>query len=318
MLGRVIVFLAVIFLVAGCDRRDTTPPPGPPQRLYTGNGFSNNLANRGKIFIFMMPFSAASTPAVTDTSTGASTALEEFAFDSLGRHAFLSACGNPHQVLVFNLPITATSAPAFAIPAAGPDGIALDSAGNLYVDNDCNVVTDYINVFNPPFSSSSTPSVTVNDAANITFPQEMFVDHSNHLYVGQCDSTKQILQYNLPLNNASTSAVTVTIAGGQCATGIAVDYLTNQLFVSDSFINKIYIFNLPISSSSTPAVTITTSNASQAWWNVAFDAAGNLYASDGGTSMIDVFVPPFSTSSNPTFSFTAPGMDFPWALAFGP
>ena len=61
-----------------------------------------------------------------------------------------------NTILVYNLPITLSSTPAVKFAAAGPQGLAGDSLGNLYVASS----TSAIFVFAPPFTASSVPALT--------------------------------------------------------------------------------------------------------------------------------------------------------------
>ena len=311
-----IVSAAIVLCGCPSNNQVTLPPPGtvPLSRLYVANGYAVSAANRGKIFVYTQPVTSLSIPSFTLVTGNATSALESFAFDAA--NVYVADC-NDHLVRAFTRPMTGASTQAFTIATTGPDGIAIDSVGNLYTGEDC-TATDVIHVFNPPLSGTSTASVTVTDASNINSVQQMVLDNAGHLYVANFGSGKQILQYNLPLANSSTAAVAVSIAGETHAEGIAIDPQTNQLWVASVGQNKLYAFALPITGSSTPALTVTTSNASRKWQNLAFDVNGNMYASDLGTVAIDVFVPPFSASSNPAFSLTPSGIDSPWGLSIGP
>ena len=316
---KTLIALAIVALplLAGCSAKSTSPTPPTPAQLFVGNGYATSAANRGKIFNYVLPVANTSTTAFTLTVGDATSALESFAQDA--KYDYVADC-NDHVIRAALRPLGSTSTQAFTLTAAGvgPDGIATDSSGNLYSGEDCG--DEQIDVWNGPISSSSTISASVVDAANNTFPQQLFIDNVNHLlYVAECSGTKQVLQYALPLTGASTAAVAVTIAGETCAEGIAIDPATNQLFVASEAANKIYEFSLPISGASTPALTIVTPNAARRFQNIAFDSAGNLYASDRGTGTngIDVFVPPFTATSDPTFSLTPAGIDNPWALSVG-
>ena len=70
----------------------------------------------------------------------------------------LFAVGNA-AVDVYSLPLTSSSAPTFSItsPSPSPQEIAFDKSGNMYIG------TTYgkLQVFAPPFSSTSTPTVTL-------------------------------------------------------------------------------------------------------------------------------------------------------------
>jgi hypothetical protein len=72
------------------------------------------------------------------------------------------------QIDVYNLPLSSSSTPAFSITNVNlPTSVAFDGNGNLYVGN----AGDHtIRVFRPPFSASSTASVTL--ALSSTFDIE--------------------------------------------------------------------------------------------------------------------------------------------------
>jgi DNA-binding beta-propeller fold protein YncE len=61
---------------------------------------------------------------------------------------------------VYNLPITATSVPAFRISngLSSAPMLAVDAAGNLYVGDE---VTETVSVYAPPFSAASAPAVVL-------------------------------------------------------------------------------------------------------------------------------------------------------------
>lgn len=84
------------------------------------------------------------------------------------------------QVDVFDLPLSASSHPAFSISAGVTNAIALtgDQGGNLYiVDSFKNIL-----VYTPPFSTSSSPCVTLDAAA---LPQTLPGFFPGFVFVGK-------------------------------------------------------------------------------------------------------------------------------------
>jgi hypothetical protein len=80
----------------------------------------------------------------------------------------LFACeflGNSNNIHIYSLPLTATAAPAVTISLGteGPEGCSLDADGKLYVGT----IGGKILVFSPPFSGTSTASVTLSTSAII-------------------------------------------------------------------------------------------------------------------------------------------------------
>ena len=122
--------------------------------LIVSNG--NNLA------VFAPPFTAA--PTVTPTVTGAF--YRKIAISN--SQLFVARVDGAGGIDVYNLPLTSASVPLFKMTNVNiPEAVAFDSSGNLYVGNDGDAT---IRVFSPPFSATSTPSVTltVSDPANFS------------------------------------------------------------------------------------------------------------------------------------------------------
>ncbi len=120
-----------------------------------GNLFvSNSGVSSSNLAVFAPPYTGA--PTVTPVVAGAF--YRKVALTST--QLFVSnVAGATGQVDVYNLPLTASSAPAFSIiNVNAPEAVAFDSSGNLYVGNFGDAT---IRVFTPPFSASSSPSVTL-------------------------------------------------------------------------------------------------------------------------------------------------------------
>lgn len=117
--------------------------------LYISDNGGSTLS---RIAMFTPPYTAA--PLLT---TYVSAVFERNAIS--GSQLFVADSSSPGQVAAYNLPITGTSTPAFAItnginqPAA-PD---FDAGGNLHV---ANYGTHSVLVYNAPYSASSAPVVT--------------------------------------------------------------------------------------------------------------------------------------------------------------
>jgi hypothetical protein len=119
--------------------------------LYVSNAGPGTSST---LLVFAPPYTGAPivTPAV------ATTAYRKIAVSGTQLFA-TSVAGTTGRVDVYSLPITAASAPAFAITTGlnTPEAIALDAVGNLYVGNLSNAT---IAVYAPPFSAASAPSLT--------------------------------------------------------------------------------------------------------------------------------------------------------------
>jgi hypothetical protein len=81
---------------------------------------------------------------------------------------FVTSVGNSARVDVYTLPLTSGAAPTFSITTGvnAPETVALDADGRLYVGNLGNMT---ITRYSPPFSSGSSPDVTLNVGAVTIF-----------------------------------------------------------------------------------------------------------------------------------------------------
>jgi hypothetical protein len=116
-----------------------------------------NLGASPSLVAFAPPYTSAPAVAPLNSLYGGNIVV-------IGNQLFLMrrtslAIALNQQIDVFNLPVTASSQPAFSIGGLSDAiNLATDQEGNLYVaDNFTNVL-----VYRPPFSASSSPSVTLN------------------------------------------------------------------------------------------------------------------------------------------------------------
>jgi hypothetical protein len=127
------------------------------QNLYISNAASGNNSN---LFVYAPPYTGAPiiTPALPNT------AYRKLAV-SATQLFVASVAGTTGRVDVYNLPITSSSAPAFSITNGmnTPEGLALDSFGNLYVGNLSDAT---VRVYAPPFSASSAPTTSLTMTPN--------------------------------------------------------------------------------------------------------------------------------------------------------
>jgi hypothetical protein len=119
--------------------------------LYVSNVAGSSGSN---LYVLAPPYTA--TPEVTPILTGAlyrGIALSE-------TQLFVASVTAAGHVDVYALPITATSAPLFAISqgVSSPESLALDPDGNLYVGN---LGSNSVTVYAPPFSAASAPTTTL-------------------------------------------------------------------------------------------------------------------------------------------------------------
>jgi hypothetical protein len=117
----------------------------------SGAGSCSNLA------VFAPPY----TGAPIFSTMVASTAYRKLAVSST--QVIVANVAGAGGMDVYNLPLTAASAPAFRIAnVQTPEGMALDASGNLYAGNLNNAT---VTVYTPPFSAVSAPSSTLTVSA---------------------------------------------------------------------------------------------------------------------------------------------------------
>jgi hypothetical protein len=126
------------------------------QNLYVVNGPA------GTIEAYAAPYPYAGTPVQVSVGVGN---VFDCAYDATTNQLIVShsnfATGN---VYIYNLPLTAasTAAATIALTTTSPTDVAADKAGNLYVGVDL----PGIEVFAPPFTSASLPTLTISPTAN--------------------------------------------------------------------------------------------------------------------------------------------------------
>ena len=179
----------------------------------------------------------------------------------------------------------------------GPDGLAVDSGGNLYVDQ-ANDVVEMISPQGMTTTLSSFPSDTMAGVA---------VDGAGNVYVA--DNNKI---YKAPPNGTATNWVTNGVTFSS-PTGVAVDS-SNNVFVADTGDDRIIMItqaglatdiagtNNPVNPGSSNAIGTNATFRSPS--GLAVDGAGNLYIADRGNNSIRKIAP---TNGNWTVTTIAGG-----------
>jgi len=141
------------------------------QNLYIANAGTGNAAAcagtsqpgggcGSNLYVYAPPYTGAPiiTPNVINFPfVSASTAYRKIAVNATRLYA-ASVANAPGRVDAYNLPITAASTPAFSLQTGvnTPEGVALDSAGNLYIGNLSDAT---VTVYSAPISATSVPSL---------------------------------------------------------------------------------------------------------------------------------------------------------------
>ncbi|MBV8172756.1 MAG: hypothetical protein JO219_12590 [Candidatus Eremiobacteraeota bacterium] len=261
-----------------------TLSPGP--HFYTTDGQSP-----GHIYVWNIPLSSTSTPALVVNTTG--NVPYNMCFDNANH--MVVTFRNTTEVFVYNLPLTASSVPAFVLSMpGGSTDCHFDPSGNLYV---AGTNTNNIAVFTAPVSASST--ISSNIVANVNGPWGVSAD-ANHVYVSNL--TNETMYSNL----AGGNALQATFSTQFDNYGIIVGPDGN-LYVSNVIAaNEIDLFHFPITNSSTPdpahRIMVQPNTPSHCITYISFDSSGNLYIVgsddvDPTFNHIYVYAPPYTTQT---------------------
>jgi sugar lactone lactonase YvrE len=183
----------------------------------------------------------------------------------------------------------------------GPEGIAVDGKGNLYIAD-----TGGKQVLKETLSSGQyTQTVIANAQNGLKNPIGVAVDTNGNVYIA--DPMVGILKETLTSSGYTQS--TAIAAGGPL--GVAVDasgilYLVNGTSVIKAVPNGGPYTETTLLSSLTPG------NSAISTQGIAVDSSGNVYVTDTGNQRVIKFSP---ANGSYTQSTVASGFGFPWGIA---
>jgi sugar lactone lactonase YvrE len=197
----------------------------------------------------------------------------------------------------------------------GPEGIAVDTAGNLYV---AATYQNRVQIFLNPETDAS-PTTADRTVGGLSGPRGLALDSAGRLYVAD-EFNYRVAVYNTPL--AGAAAPDLVIGGTQGGAtnqfnlplAVALDGAGN-LYVTDIFNSRVMRFDAPLQAGM--SATQVYSGFSQPH-DLAFDQGGNLFVSDvnGGNtsaSRIAVIASPLTSSA---VSYSIPNLNFPLGMDF--
>jgi hypothetical protein len=231
-------------------------------------------------------------------------------FDSLGRLwilVFGPHNGDPGSADVFNLPITARSAPLYSFVlanSADPDHLTFDATGNLWVtSHGNNKVFEYAG----PFKESATlsPAKTIDEQSST--PSGIAFDASGNLYVSIFSSagTDSIAVYKPPIPKRNVYYLDGLTSPG----GLIFDAQGNLYASTVASKGAIVRYDSDdLKSGDRPSIVDATGLPANSWESdFAFAASGDLYfANCGGAKSAGIDV--YRTSRKPFSAKLAPSL----------
>ncbi len=242
---------------------------------------------------------------------------------SLYRFSFAFQNGEEASIVLGQENFTAVGGGGNQSGLFGPEGIAMDSKGNLWIsDSENNRVVE----FTPPFligesaslvlgqenfSSDNCGNPTLN---NLCDPQGIAFDSSGNLYIAD-NSNNRILEFKPPFTDGESATVSIgTMQNGTAQAdlnspvGLALDS-SNNLWVADEGDQRVLEFKAPISNNESASLVLGQTNfvsnstgTNQSTFDtpdyLAFDHSGNLWVTDSSNRRVLEFTMPFSSGES--------------------
>lgn len=161
-----------------------------------------------------------------------------------------------------------------------------------------------VDIYNPPYSSSTTPTVSITGGATtLTCPVGVAWDGSGNLWVADF-GTPGVKEFTPPFTATAAPAATNTFAAFPAA--LAINPVAGLMFVGDEGGVTKHLYVIPAPYTGVPTATFSFGSSTP---KTAFvDQQGRLFVgfvSGALKGQVLVFVPPFATGNSPAFALTA-------------
>lgn len=207
----------------------------------------------------------------------------------------------------------------------GPEAIAVDSKGNVWIsDSENNRVLEFM----APFTDGKNASVVLGQEnftsyscgnptlANLCDPQGLAFDRSGDLFVSD-DSNNRILEFKPPFTSGESAVLSIgqvsddtTQSSLNSPLGLAFDSSGN-LWVADNGNNRVLEFKSPLANNESASLVIgqpsfvsnstTTDNTTlDSPDALTFDHSGNLWVTDAGNRRVLEYSSPVTMGENAT------------------
>lgn len=272
-------------LVATAAKSEISPSVRPSQQEVYWTLFADS--NYPQVQIAKVPMRKRSK-ATSIRATSQNNLLETsgVAFDAAGRFWILSytqSNGNPTSALIFNLPITAKSAPLYTLVLSGTldaDALAFDPSGNLWVTSPGN---QSVMEYTGPFTQSATLTPAITLTSGIDDPFAVAVDKNANVYISNNGSTgtDSIAVVNPPYSGSPYFLDGLTAPGG-----LVFDTAGNLYASSNGSTPAVVRYNSNhLNSGDKPSIVDGAGlEATSYEASYAFAANGDLYAANCGNN----------------------------------
>jgi DNA-binding beta-propeller fold protein YncE len=277
---------------------------GPTYSLGTTHRLEGNLAGSDSVVLSVTPTGAIWTTTTNDSwlhlsvgnQNGAGSTNVIFTFDAnpgATRTGTLTIAGQALTVTQAGSTYVAAN-PVTTLVSSGlfdPEGVAVDSAGNVYIaDTGNQAIKEW---------TTANNTVTTLVASGLVYPSGVAVDSAGNVYIADTfDST--IKEWVA----ASNTVATLAASGLSLPFGVAVDGAGN-VYIADTY-------NSAIKEWIAASNTVTTLVASGLYlpFGAAVDSAGNVYIADTLNNAIEE-----RTAANTVTTLVATGLSQPRSVA---